>query len=408
MSKPVRPVPLFALTGGIAAGKSTVAERLAERGAAVIDADVIARTVVEPGRPALAAVVEAFGEGILTPEGRLDRPALGARVFGDAEARERLNGILHPAIREEAVAQTERARAQGAEVILHDIPLLAETGRGPEFAFAATVEADDETRISRMVRDRGMTAEDAAARIAAQATRSEREEIADAVLENTGSREELTTTADALWNRMRALSRNVTHDEPAQRIGGPALVPAAERDWVRTGRRLCARIAWHAGDLAAGVEHVGSTAVPGLEAKDVVDLQLEAPSWDAAERLAEPLAAAGFVRRPDVVGDTPHGGLSAEHWRKAFYQNADPGQAVNLHVRVSGTASLEFARVFRDALCEDGRLREEYRREKRRLAREHAGEVDTAGYAEAKEAWFERVAWPVCEARVLRRLSPSA
>lgn len=405
---PVRPVPLLALTGGIAAGKSTVAARLAERGAAVIDADVIARLVVEPGRPALAAVVQAFGEGILTPEGTLDRPALGARVFGDAEARERLNGILHPAIREEASAQTERARAEGAEVIVHDIPLLAETGRGPEFAFAATVEADDETRISRMVRDRGMTAEEGASRIAAQATRREREEIADAVLENTGSREELLARTDELWERMAALSRNTAHDEPAPRMGPPVLVPAAEREWERTARRLCARIARHAGELAVGVEHVGSTAVPGLAAKDVVDLQLEVPSWDAAERLAEPLAAAGLVRRADVTGDVPNGGLPAEHWRKDLYQNADPGQAVNLHVRASGTASLELARVFRDALRADGRLREEYLREKRRLADAHAGESGTAGYAEAKEAWFERVAWPACEDRILRRLSPSA
>ncbi|GAA1348784.1 dephospho-CoA kinase [Falsarthrobacter nasiphocae] len=198
--------PVFALTGGIAAGKSAVAARLAERGAVVVDSDVLARRVVEPGQPALAEVAEAFGPGVLEADGTLDRAALGALVFGDDDARARLNAILHPAIRAAAADAVEAARRAGARVIVQDIPLLAETGRAGEFAFVATVEADDETRIERMVTRRGMTREAAEARIAAQATRAEREAVADLVIENEGSLEDLHRAADELWETLEGLA----------------------------------------------------------------------------------------------------------------------------------------------------------------------------------------------------------
>ena len=177
------------LTGGVASGKSTVAALLRELGAVVVDSDVLAREVVEPGTPGLAAVVEAFGPGVLTADGRLDRPALGAVVFGDEPARRRLEGILHPLIRARA-AELEAAAPAGT-VVVHDIPLLAETGQADRFDAVVVVDVPVETQVARMVRDRGMSREDALARVKAQASREERLAVATHVVENTGTREDL-------------------------------------------------------------------------------------------------------------------------------------------------------------------------------------------------------------------------
>ncbi len=141
------------LTGGIASGKSTVSAILAELGAVVIDADKLAREVVEKGTPGLAAVVEAFGEDLLTPEGDLDRPAMGALVFNDEARRRVLEGIIHPLVFERIVALEEAAPADG--VVVHDIPLLAESGRADTFDAVIVVDAPPETQVERMLRDRG-------------------------------------------------------------------------------------------------------------------------------------------------------------------------------------------------------------------------------------------------------------
>ena len=185
------------LTGGIAAGKSAVATRLAELGAVLIDADRLARAVVEPGTPGLAAIAEAFGPGVIGADGALDRPALGAVVFADADARERLNGIVHPLVR--AAALDRRAQAAPDAVVVEDIPLLAESGQAGRFALVITVQAPLAERIRRMVQDRGMTEADARARIAAQATDEQRAAIADVVLENSGTLDELRAAVDAVW-----------------------------------------------------------------------------------------------------------------------------------------------------------------------------------------------------------------
>jgi len=177
------------LTGGVASGKSTVAALLRELGAVVVDSDVLAREVVEPGTPGLAAVVEAFGPEVLTADGRLDRPALGAVVFGDEPARRRLEGILHPLIRARA-AELEAAAPAGT-VVVHDIPLLVETGQADRFDAVVVVDVPVETQVARMVRDRGMSREDALARVKAQASREERLAVATQVVENTGTREDL-------------------------------------------------------------------------------------------------------------------------------------------------------------------------------------------------------------------------
>lgn len=195
------------LTGGIAAGKSAVAARLVEHGAVLIDADALARRVVEPGTEGLAAIVEAFGAGLVDAEGRLDRPRLGRLVFADAAARERLNGIVHPLVRAEAA----RIRGQAAEaettqepvVLVQDIPLLVESGQAGSFDVVVTVQAPEQERIRRMVQDRGMDAEDAAARIAAQATDAERAAVSHVVLQNSGTTAELLAAVDELWrNRL--------------------------------------------------------------------------------------------------------------------------------------------------------------------------------------------------------------
>jgi dephospho-CoA kinase len=178
-----------ALTGGVASGKSTVAGILEELGAVVIDSDRLAREVVEPGTPGLAAVVDAFGGDVLADDGRLDRPALGARVFADELARKRLEAILHPLIRARA-AELESAADPDA-LVVHDIPLLVETGQVAAFDAVLVVDVPVETQVERMVQDRGWTREDAQARVAAQTSREQRRAAATYVIDNTGTHDDL-------------------------------------------------------------------------------------------------------------------------------------------------------------------------------------------------------------------------
>ncbi|SDS21921.1 dephospho-CoA kinase [Nocardioides scoriae] len=177
------------LTGGVASGKSTVTAMLRDLGAVVIDADVLAREVVARGTPGLTAVVEAFGEELLTPEGDLDRPAMGRLVFGDAESRRRLEAIVHPLVYERIAAL--EAEAPAGAVVVHDIPLLAENRRAGDFDHVVVVDAPRELQLERMLRDRGWTREDAESRIDAQASREDRLAVATHVVENTGTREDL-------------------------------------------------------------------------------------------------------------------------------------------------------------------------------------------------------------------------
>jgi dephospho-CoA kinase len=173
-----------------------VSALLAARGAVVIDADRIAREVVESGTPGLAAVVEAFGDGVLAPDGSLDRPALAAVVFSDPEARRRLDGIVHPLVRARA---TELAAAASPDaVVVHDVPLLVETGQAGSYDLVLVVQADPATRVERLGR-RGLAEDDARARIAAQAGDEQRRAVADVVLDNSGTPEELAAQVDRFW-----------------------------------------------------------------------------------------------------------------------------------------------------------------------------------------------------------------
>ena len=196
------------LTGGIAAGKSLAARTLQELGALVIDSDALAREVVEPGTDGLAAVVEAFGSGMLDGEGRLDRPALAAVVFSDADKRNTLNSIVHPRVRARAAELEEQAPA--GTVVVHDIPLLVETGQHRNFDFVLVIDAPEEERIRRMAADRGMSEEAARARIAAQAGTAERAAAADVVLVNDGTAEQLVAAVRQLWqNRLVPLNEDL-------------------------------------------------------------------------------------------------------------------------------------------------------------------------------------------------------
>jgi dephospho-CoA kinase len=184
------------LTGGIASGKSLVAAELAARGAIIIDADVLARDVVEPGTPALAAIVDRFGAPVLS-EGGLDRARLAQIVFADPLARRDLERIVHPAVRTRA-AELERA-AGDAAIVVHVIPLLVETGQQEDFDFVVTVDVDHETQIKRLMARNGYSRAEAESRIAAQASREERVNAADVVLRNAGSVTQLREQIDALW-----------------------------------------------------------------------------------------------------------------------------------------------------------------------------------------------------------------
>ncbi|WP_300406403.1 dephospho-CoA kinase [Nocardioides sp.] len=190
------------LTGGIASGKSTVSAIFAELGAVIIDGDQLAREVVERGTPGLAAVVEAFGPELLTPEGDLDRPAMGAIVFNDEARRKQLEAIVHPLVFER-YAELEAATGPD-DVVIHDIPLLAESGRADEFDEVVVVDAPEELQVRRMLEDRGWTEADARSRIGSQARREDRLAIASYVVDNTGSMEDLRARVVEIYEGLTA------------------------------------------------------------------------------------------------------------------------------------------------------------------------------------------------------------
>ena len=190
------------LTWGIGSGKSTVSALLREHGAVVIDYDLIAREVVEPGSPALAAIAQRFGTGVLADDGSLDRPALGAIVFAEESARRDLEAITHPAIRELAVRR--EAEAGPDAVVVHDNPLLVEMGAHADCDVVVVVDVPVQVQVDRLVRDRGMSTAEAQARIGAQASRDDRAAVADVVIDNSGSLEDLTAAVRDLWQELSA------------------------------------------------------------------------------------------------------------------------------------------------------------------------------------------------------------
>ena len=337
------------LSGGIGSGKSTVARRLAERGAVLVDADQLAREVVEPGTEGLAELVALFGEEILDEQGRMDRPAMARRVFGDEQARAQLNSVVHPRV---AALTAERVAAAPPDaVVVHDIPLLVEAGYAPDYHLVLIVDADEETRVQRLV-GRGLEESDARSRIRAQATRQQRVEAADVWLDNGGSVEDLTARVDQVWERLVAFEANLRSGTPARTSPG---VSEHDPDWANQAARLAARLRKAAGERARGVDHIGFTAVPGLRAQDVIDLQLAVASVEDADALAEPLANAGFPLVPEVRCD----GADDPQWQERRHANADPGRPVAVHLRVAGRQNWRRGLLLRDWLTADAAARAE-------------------------------------------------
>jgi dephospho-CoA kinase len=202
------------LTGGIGSGKSEVSRRLADLGAVIIDADAIAREVVEPGTDGLAGVVEAFGPEVLLPDGSLDRARLGDIVFASPEQRGRLNAIVHPRVGAR-MAELESAAGPDA-IVVHDVPLIAENNLASGFDVVVVVDAPPGAQAQRLTGHRGMTREQAEARMAAQASRKQRLAIADIVIDNSGSLAELDRQVGDLWSllRRRAAGQRAGHPDP--------------------------------------------------------------------------------------------------------------------------------------------------------------------------------------------------
>lgn len=199
-------MPLIALTGGIASGKSTIASRLAEHGAVVVDADQIVRDVQQPGSPVLAAIADAFGERMLRDDGSLDRAALGGAVFGNADAVARLNAIVHPAVRAESARRFAEAFADDSEaVVVYDVPLLVEARVDDPWDLIVVAHAPAEDRARRLVELRGLTAEEASARLASQVPDDVRLAVADVVVDTASTLEETRRQVDELWDRLPEL-----------------------------------------------------------------------------------------------------------------------------------------------------------------------------------------------------------
>jgi dephospho-CoA kinase len=318
------------LTGGIAAGKSVVARRLGELGAVLVDADVLARRAAEPGSEGLREVIDAFGRGILTENGELDRPALGRLIFGDAgrEARERLNAIIHPRVRSAAAALVGAAPADA--VVIEDIPLLVETGQAPRFHLVIVVDAPEAERVRRMVEHRGMGVRDAEQRIRAQVSGPDRLRHADAVLENAGTSDELVAATDALWRgRLLPFAANLRAGRPSSGGHRPSPEPAmALCGTSGLMRRVSAKLdaALPAG-CSATFEPLGDS-----RSDDVTRAALRitvSPSRSTGTGVQDDdvrgaLAAAGFPQVPDGP--------------PALHRGADPATLVRVECVLPGSA----------------------------------------------------------------------
>jgi dephospho-CoA kinase len=373
------------LTGGMGAGKSTVAQRFRELGALVIDADQLAREVVDVGSTGLAAIRARFGDGVMAADGSLDRGALGEVVFADAQARRDLESITHPLIGARTRSLVESA-APGT-IVVHDVPLLVEKHMAARYHLTVVVGADEDIRVGRLTGERGFTEADARARVAAQANDRERWETADVWLDNNGAVDSLLARVDTLWSdRIVGFNDNLMTGSRS-RPDTPTVVPYDE-SWPFAAARLIQRITFVLGDRTIGIQHVGSTSVPGLAAKDVIDLQVAVrrlSDGDAPE-FVKALADRGFPRIEGNDQDVVHSwSPDPASWAKRFHGSADPGRVVHLHVREHGSSGWESALLFRDWLVAHPAERGDYADLKRVLAH---SEATLPEYSIAKEPWI--------------------
>lgn len=368
------------LTGGIAAGKTTVARALVSRGAVLVDADLLAREVVAAGTEGFAEVRAAFGDGVVGPDGGLDRAALGRVVFADAERRRVLEAIVHPRV---AARRAVLAAAAPVDaVVVEDVPLLVEKGLGVDLPLVVVVHAPAEERVRRLVAERGMSADDAWARVRAQADDAARRAAADVWLDNSGEPAAVEVEVDRLWrDRLVPFEANLRAGRWAPRTR-PTLVPY-DPTWPQQAARLLTRVAAATRDLATRrIEHIGSTSVPGLSAKDVLDLQVVVADLDAAAEVAARVGRLGLVRRTGRWSDTLPDGSEAD---KVLVVNADPGRAVNLHVRQESSPAWRDTVALRDWLRAHPDQAADYARLKGELAARYD---DVNDYADAKTDWI--------------------
>lgn len=375
------------LTGGIGAGKSTVSSAFSACGGVVVDGDVISREVVAPGTEGLATLVEHFGDGILLDDGALNRPALAAIAFSDEDSRLKLNGIVHPLVARRRSELIEAA-AEDA-VIVEDIPLLVESQMAPMFPLVVVVHADPEVRLRRLIEHRGFSEDDAKARIAAQATDEQRRLVADVWLDNSGSAGELIERARELWyGRILPFSHNVTARTPAP---DPTGLVAADPAWADQGRRAVARLNTACGHRAQRIDHIGSTAVAGMDARDIIDIQVTVASMDVADELTEDLLRAGYPLVTSITADHDPGGAD-RLWAKRFHASADPGRPTHVHIRAQGEPSQRFALLLVDWLNASPSVRGDYLDVKRHADRAAIERWFTEAYPRAS-AWAEATGW---------------
>ncbi|GAC55956.1 dephospho-CoA kinase [Gordonia hirsuta DSM 44140 = NBRC 16056] len=306
------------LTGGIGAGKSTVAKTFVAHGAYHIDADRIAREVVEPGTEGLAALVEAFGSEILDDEGALDRAALATRAFADAQSTQKLNSITHPLIGARTAELIAAAPADA--VILHDVPLLVEGSLAPLYDAVIVVHTPADLRFDRLVNRRGMDPADARQRIDAQASDEQRRAVADIWLDNSGTPEELAAQALTVWNERIVPLRD--HHSAGTSPELPTIPVEVDPAWGAVGARLVNRLWALLGAGAVAIAHVGPTAdgASGPPVVPVLDLDVIVADEAAAQAAAEVLSANGFAPLPGESG--------------RVHVAADPGRPARVRILV--------------------------------------------------------------------------
>nr|WP_221247477.1 dephospho-CoA kinase [Gordonia humi] len=304
------------MTGGIGAGKSTVARTFIAHGAYHIDADEIAREVVAEGTPGLAQLADAFGEDVLDGDGALDRPALAAKAFASEDNRKLLNSITHPLIGARTQELTDAAPEDA--IILHDVPLLVEGNMAPFYHLVVMVHADADVRLQRLRDSRGMDADDARRRIAAQASDDQRRAVADVWLDNSGTTDDLAAAALRAWTeRLVPFRDNVG----AGRAVDPVLpYTADDPDRSILGARVVNRLWALAGAGAQSIEHTGTSSSDGDPDRPILEMTVTVADDAAAGALARPLSVGGFPPVSTVGDGRVHG-------------SADPGRGVRVTVR---------------------------------------------------------------------------
>lgn len=322
-----------------------MADRLVELGALLVDADQVARDVVEPGTAGLAAVVAEFGAEMLTADGSLDRSRLGEIIFADESRRRALNGIIHPLVhrrRQEIVSQ-----APSDAVVVEDVPLLVENDLTAAYPLVIVVYTPPQERVRRLVAYREMTEAEARARILAQASDDERGAAADIWLDNSDTPKQTLGAIDELWEqRLVPFEANLRARRPAARPSRAGVV-AADPSWPNQARRLINRVRRAAGNQAFRVDHIGPTAVPGLAAADVIDVQVVVADLDTAAEVAQSLVEAGLVPLTGWRFDVGRDGIT---WDKHLAGNADPARVVNCHIRPWTSPAWQDALLMREWL----------------------------------------------------------